>query len=181
MRFNFEFFGREFGLIFSSRKTLKTPVAGVTNRTLDGMFVVFLDYDEIPYDWLAPELIALQEEFDLGTLHILKSGAENWHVVGFEKLTREEYQAVLSRSSCDPYFKKIPYIYGKRLNTLRLTRKGALTDMPIRHYATLKRKPEKQRVISQAHMNLFAMYYGIKRVWKNTDGFTQLIMARYKI
>jgi len=178
MKFNFKLFGREVGIIASSRKVCREPVQGVTNRTMDGLFVVFLDYDEIPVEWLEGELNSLQDEFNLGDFHVFKSSDTNHHAVCFDKVTRETYQRILSRSSCDPYYKKVPFVFGKRLGTLRASSKKGKS---IIYYKALKGHINEY-FMSTAHKKFFSGHHKeMCFTKKNEDGLTGLIMASYKI
>lgn len=179
MKLNLKLFGFELGAMVSVRRERTEPVAGVTNRCSDGMYVTFLDYDCIPEDWLVSELESLQTEYGLGPLHVMSSGEEKWHVVGFDKLTRDEYEDLLSRSSCDRVYKKVPFTWGRRVATLRVTPKHGRTIEYVRTIAPIVKLFSREK--STAHAQLFAKLYGIAPENGEYDDSTETIMARYVI
>jgi hypothetical protein len=177
LKINLELFGYEIGAILQGRKKLLEPMAGITNRTKDGFFVLFLDYDNVDYEWIKGEIEAIQKEFQLGDIYIFQSGENNYHVVGFDKLTREEFQEIQHRSSCDPYHKKIPWTFGKRVVTLRATpKKGKEIKLKEMIYGY-----DNGRQQSAAHANFFAQHYNIEIVDGNFDKCAEVIIAKYKI
>lgn len=177
MKANFELFGYEFGLMLSGRKKRKAPIGGITNRTKDGMYVVFLDYDMMPQEWVTSELLAIQKEFKLSDFLILQSSKESFHAVTFDKVTRERYEQILHRSSCDPGYKKVPWIFGRRVNVLRVTEKKGVQ---IRHVDTLK-SDFNVREKSLAHAQFFCNMYSLPLPNGRYDGGVDLIMARYSV
>lgn len=180
MKLNFELFGREYGLMALTRNKTKQPVAGVTNRTKDGYYVLFLDYDGMPLDWVMDELAAIGDEYRLGDVMVFKSSADHYHVVGFDKLTRDEYQSILNRSSCDPQYKKVPFTWGRRVATLRATPKnGRDIEYVTRGEAPLLSNTLREK--SSAHRTFFEGRYGIKAPQGRYDNEEELIIARYTI
>lgn len=178
MKINLSLFNIEIGIIASARKKRTETVKGITNRCDDGHYILFLDYDNIPYEWLKEELKALQVEFSIKELFILKSSSDSYHIISFEKFTREEYEQILHRSSCDKGYKTIPFIWGKKLNTLRITEKNG-------------KKPEffdyinyggliMNREISKAHSKMFKLLYDLNPIG-NKDNSENIIFAEYKI
>lgn len=179
MKLHFEIFGREFGFLFGTRKKLQEPIAGITNRTQDGYYILFLDYDEIPYDWLLGELEDIQNEYLLSDLFVFESTKDHFHVICFDKLTREEYQEILFRSSCDPQYKKIPFTWGRRVATLRVTEKQG--NKIIHHSTITSDTMVSRREKSNAHRMFFEKIYGIEAPRGRYDTNEDVIMAKYKI
>jgi len=165
-------------MMMKARRVLKTAVAGVTNRTKDGKYITFLDYDEIPYEWLRDELLAIQKEFDLKQLYVFKSGSDNHHVICFEKMNREDYEKILHRSSCDPGYKKIPWAWGKRVSTLRISEKRGTVP---KFLEIIDRDAIPMRELSSAHIKFFSKYYTVPLPLGMGDGEEELIMVRYRI
>jgi hypothetical protein len=178
MRINFQAFGIEIGAILNARRVLRTPIAGITNRCSDGKYITFLDYDNIPYEWLKDELLAIQKEFDLKQIYLFKSSEESFHVICFEKMNREEYEKILHRSSCDPGYKKVPWAWGKRVATLRVSEKRGTTPTFME---LLDRDAIPSRELSTAHIKFFEKNYKIETPCGMQDGNEELIMARYRI
>lgn len=186
MKFNFEIFGHQFGVMVMTRKTLKQPVAGVTNRTHDGYYVPFLDYDGIPLDWLEGELESMQEQYALGDLYVFESSARHYHVVGFDKMTRSEYQDLLARSSCDRQYHRVPFTWGARVATLRVTEKhgrGIVFKKVVETMdTTLSRTPANyRREKSLAHKKFFEGQYAIEAPTGRYDNYADVIIAKYQI
>lgn len=180
MKLHFELFGVEFGVITGVRKKLKEPIAGITNRTHDGYYIPFLDYDDMPFDWLEGELIDIQKQYNLGDLYVFASGQDKFHVVGFDKLTREEYQSLLNRSSCDANYKKIPFTWGRRVATLRATEKQG---RKVKLHAVIEAdfsRPYRHEM-SNAHRIFFEGHYGIETPRGRYDNYENVIVAKYRI
>lgn len=181
MKANFELFGFEFGLMLGARRKMKQQIAGVTNRTKDGFYVLFLDYDGIPLDWVEDEVAAIGAENRLGDVYIFESGKDHYHVVGFDKLTREEYERILHRSSCDPQYKRVPFAWGRRVATLRATPKNGRDIKFVQHGRAPEGEANFFREKSRAHKIFFEGRYGIKAPGGVYDDHEELITARYVI
>lgn len=178
MKFNFTFFDTEFGFMAGIRRKLNEPIAGITNRTEDGYYVPFLDYDEMPFEWVKGELIDIQKEYRLSKLYVFSSKQDSFHVVSFDKLTREQYQDLLSRSSCDPQYKKVPFTWGRRVATLRATEKGG---RKMRLFATIDPQISHNLPKSNAHRIFFEGLYNLNHDKGVYDNYESVIMAKYRI
>lgn len=180
MKLNFDVFGFQFGFLAGVRRKRKEPVAGVTNRTADGYYVPFLDYDEMPLDWIEGELSAMQDEFKLGDFYVFESGAHHYHVVGFDKMTRDGYEQLLARSSCDRDYKKVPFAWGRRVATLRVTDKGGRAIRFLKVVSTGDWNFQRWEQ-SRAHKLFFEGVYGIEAPEGRYDNYEKLITARYVV
>lgn len=98
-------------------------VVGVSNRTMDGFYIPFIDYDGIEEKWVRSEIQRLQQDFSLSEFYLFRSSKNGFHAVCFDKLTMGEYLNVLENSSCDRNFKNVPLKYGKKLWNLRISAK----------------------------------------------------------
>jgi hypothetical protein len=119
MYFKFELFG--YSIAINGQKPRTKDIYGYTNRCDDGKFIIFLDYDDLPIEWIKKELISLQETFEyLGDFYLLKSSECGNHAVCFSKINMTQLMMILYNSSVDIGFIRIPFQLGKRLLTLRL-------------------------------------------------------------
>lgn len=113
-------------------KMPKYRVYGLTNRTEDGMYLVFLDYDNVEYSTAEKDAKAVQRKFKLGTFIIRcssivykKGNGElvgNWHVIFFAKLPFKQMLNIINTTRCDEAFKKAKF--QQRCKVLRLSQKG---------------------------------------------------------
>lgn len=182
MKLNFSLFGYEIGVRMGIRKVLKEPITGITNRTQDGYYVPFLDYDSVPIEWVIEEIKELQRVMKLGELHIFRSSEESFHVVGFDKLTFKQYKMLLDKSSCDEQYKKVPFVWGKKLATLRISEKKGIVPQ---FFTTITPNHKLNCFeISQAHYHFFTSHHNeikINIIEGYLDGNEEIILARYKI
>lgn len=178
MKINLSLFNIEIGIIASARKKRTETVKGITNRCEDGKYILFLDYDNIPYEWLKDELKAIQIEFSIKELFVMKSSKDSYHIISFEKMTRETYEQILHRSSCDKGYKTIPFIWGKKLNTLRISEKNGKKPefFDYLNYRSLIMDKE----ISKPHAKIFKLLYDLNPIG-NKDEAQNVIFAEYKI
>lgn len=123
MKWSLRIGSHEYGVLFHHRQHGRVEVAGITNRCADGSYVLFLDYDDLPFDLLIDELMALRATFCLGDLHILKTG-RGFHVVCTQKFTFRQLLLMMRSTSTDEAFIDVPLRAVHRMWTLRLTEKG---------------------------------------------------------
>lgn len=157
----------------------KVTVQGTTNRTMDGKFVPYLDYDMTPLNNVLAECLFLQEYFVLGDLHVFKSSELSYHVVGFDKLNTREFLELLEQSTCDINFKNVPRTFSIRSWVLRWSEKRD-KDRP-KYLKTLKSN-HKQRQSSTAHYEFFRHLYPDAKIKKptNSDGIRELEHITYE-
>lgn len=134
-----------------------TAVQGTTNRTMDGKYVLYLDYDKLHYVHVMSELEFLQKKHNLSNIHIFSSSESNYHAVCFDKLTAREFTDILSESSADANFKRIPLMFTYRTWVLRFSGKGKNKKRP--KYLTTIRSNEHWREQSYAHYEMFKKLY----------------------
>lgn len=104
---------------------LMQTAAGISNRTEDGHYVVFLDYDEIGLDEIENELARLQNDFDLGNFYIFGlDRPDSFHAICCTKLTAKECQEVINESGADQAFKQAPRYFQRNRWILRVGPKG---------------------------------------------------------
>ena len=149
---------------------------GILNRTDDGKYIFFVDYDYMKLSYIKGELEHLQKIYELGDIHIFKSSEKSFHAVSFAKLTAKLYIEILENSSCDLAFKNTPRFVSYRNWVLRNFRKGG-QDRPQYIY-TIKSNTKRQQ--STAHYNYFNLLYS-KNISKlqNPDGLTRVSFIDY--
>lgn len=133
---------------------------GVRNRTEDGQYVYFVDYDMTRLDWVRAEQEHLQEIHNLGAIHIFKSSSKSFHAVSFDKLTAQEYMRILSNSSCDQAFQNVPRYSSLRNWVLRNFSKG--NKRRPQYLVTVYPKPDFSKPVreqSTAHHEWFKKLY----------------------
>jgi hypothetical protein len=105
---------------------------GVLNRTSDGYYVPFFDFDGVRLDVVEEAASWLDKNFELGPLIVRKSssfftddGTEigSYHLIGFSKLTLPEFENILSKIWCDRGFKAGYKLEPERAWVLRVAEK----------------------------------------------------------
>ena len=171
-----------FKLGFSLFLQGKEKVYGYTNRCSDGKFIVFLDYDDMPFEWVYDEIMWLQTDFNLGNFYLFKSSKDSYHAVCFSKLRLNELMKVIYNSSIDENYHRIPYTIGKRLLTLRASDKK---NSKIKFECCLVN--DSNRLESKEHKlvfnKLFPNVLNEKQIEVNNDlGHpSKVIFSHYKI
>ncbi len=175
--------GKIFGINigFSIMKERKEEVFGYTNRCDDGKFIVFLDYDDMPYEWVIKEIKSIQKDFNLGDFYMFKSSESSFHAVCFTKVQLGTLRTILMNSSCDENYHRVPYSIGKRLLTLRLTEKEG--KKPKFNGMLLRDSP---RLESYEHKKLIHKLFRCMTddaIISNSDFEhpTKIIIANYKV
>ena len=182
MEFRFTILNKRFVFKFDWRDVRSNTVAGYTNRCIDGKYIVMLDYDNMELDWVINEVKFLQNEFNLSEFYIFRSNTANFHAVCLDKVNFWEYKDILESSSVDPAYKQIPFKYGKKLWTLRVTPKNGKSlkyelKMPVISNVLA-------REVSTPHMKLLTTLFEIHDFSvdsKRLDNQDQMILAKYEI
>jgi len=121
----------------AEKKEVKYPNStcyGISNRTDDGYYVLFADYDKIYLHVLLKELKNIWDKHKdyLSNFAILESTPSiltkngtlgSYHAVSFAKLPYQKMQEILSYMSVDTDFFKLPKATAYRTNTLRISPK----------------------------------------------------------
>lgn len=81
---------------------------GFSNRTQDGRYVVFLDFDNFKLSWLLDEVARLMAWFDLSHFFIFQSGKKGYHAVCLDIVSYSTYKEILNSCSVDPSFRTVP-------------------------------------------------------------------------
>lgn len=176
MNLTFDIFKARFKFSFSVYRKRDTWTKGVLNRTKDGFFVFFLDYDMMKEEYIEGELRHLQMMYSLGNIHLFKSSEKGFHAVSFVKLPAKIYVEILNNSSCDQAFRNLPRFTTYRNWVLRISEKGK-TDKP-KFIKTLRGNTEREQ--SSAHHKFYTLLYSeIKDTLINPDGSDDLTWIEY--
>jgi hypothetical protein len=116
--------GRKLSFIFRNVKERSLLQYGFGNRCTDGKYVLFLDYDDTPLEWVLEELRLLQRTFknEVGTGYVFQT-KNGFHVVFLEKHFLGRIVDFMNVSSCDKNYKEVPMQYARRVWILRQSKK----------------------------------------------------------
>lgn len=178
MEFNFKTANHIIRFSFNFIRRPKEWTTGTMNRTQDGKYVVYADYDLIEEDDLKGELLHFQELMDIGDFHIFQSSPKKFHAISFSKMTAFEYVQFLENSSCDEAFKKVPRFVSYRNWVLRCFAKGD-KNKP-KYLYTLPHNTYREQ--SYAHFKLLKVLYPDIPIneLKNSDCLDELSVLKYK-
>lgn len=176
MNIQFDIFKIRTRFSLSFYRKRDTWTTGVLNRTQDGKYCFFLDFDMMKEEYIEGELKHLQEIYDLGDIHLFKSSEKGFHAVSFVKLTAKEYIEILNNSSCDQAFRNLPRFTTYRNWVLRVSEKGR-TDKPS-YLKTFQSATKRQQ--SSAHHKFYSLLYEeIKEQLTFPDDITNLTWIEY--
>jgi hypothetical protein len=96
---------------------------GITNRCSDGKYVIFLDYDGEPIDFIRDQIENLQHEFMLGEAFIFKT-KHGHHVIFLDKVTLAELVEIFKNTTIDPLYRDVPMRRVRREWVLRQSNKN---------------------------------------------------------
>ena len=158
-------------------KVRTTWTGGTHNRTEDGMYVLYLDYDRLFIDEIERELQRLHDMFDIGTCLLFNSSDTGVHVVSLCKFSAKEYLRIVNHSSCDVAFKNVPVFSTRPVWVLRFEGKGK-TPRP-KYLNTLEFESDKE--CSLAHYKFFSTLYPEAKIKKptNSDKHTIIGVVEY--
>lgn len=122
MKLEVRMFNKTVIFTFAIRNRHREYQVGPTNKTNDGQYCVFLDYDKVPLDWIIDEITFLVRVFDLNRAHILETN-NGYHVIATDKLPLSEFVQLLKNTSTDAAFRYVPLLMARKAWTLRGTRK----------------------------------------------------------
>lgn len=175
MKLEFSLFGRVFRFFASSSGRQEKYVAGITNKCLDGRYVIFLDYDEVPYEWVAEELAYLQFAHKLGTFHVFKT-LNGFHAICTDKVGLYTLVRIMRDTSTDAAYLNVPLRRARRVWTLRTSEKGGNVPEWV---ASLKMG--SQTVKSTAHNELLRKLYNLEIPHDLEDGETTFFSGHYHV
>jgi len=161
-------------LSLSRVKLGSTWTTGTMNRTEDGMYICYLDYDLTEPSHVKDELRHLQQIMDIGTFYIFQSSEKRFHAISLSKLTAAEFMQLLEASSCDAAFKKVPRFRSTRNWVLRCFSK--LDKPKPRLIGIIRSKSSRKQ--STAHHKLLKIIYPEIKI-KNPDNLKKVSLISY--
>ena len=173
---NINLFGFDFRMYFGVFKSFNSWKTGITNRCKDGQFVLFLDYDRVPIEWISDELSYIQELFGVGDLHVFKT-SKGFHVINTEKRSFADTLEIMKYTSCDSHYIDVPLKYGKKAWTLRISDKKGKPK--TKYFITFHNRNILQ--MSKPHNWLLRELYGVKISKKNEDGEKHFYKSHYPL
>lgn len=182
-KLNFSVFGHTVNLLFRVTREKTAMMYGVGNRCSDGQYVLFLDYDDTPAEWIYEEIELLQKTHDcLGDAFVFKT-KNGYHVVFLEKLSLGTIIKLMDITSCDKDYKNVPMNYGRKIWVLRSSpKKGE----EITYEGAVRRKHGVcHRERSRAHMLYLSSIGGVSKrkmaIGGAFDKSEKVIMAYYRV
>lgn len=130
---------------------------GMGNRCNDGRYVLFLDYDDVPVQWVIDEINLLHEVAcgSVGNAYLFRT-KHGLHVVFLEKHSLGDVVELLNMTSCDKQYKAIPMRYARRIWVLRQSPKKNET---MEYLGVITKDCNLDR--SMAHREWLQSYYRI--------------------
>lgn len=162
-------------LSFARIKLATTWTTGTSNRTEDGMYIPYLDYDFAELSGVKDELQHLQSLFSLGNFYILQSSEKRYHAICLTKLKAGEFIELLEASSCDSAFKKVPRYMSIRNWVLRCYSKDAKQEPML--IKILRHKTARQE--SNAHCKFLKLLHKGMAI-QNPDNLSKITLVTYK-
>lgn len=182
---------RQFFIAMYKRPVILTQ--GITNETQDGMYVPFIDYDQINQEKVIQEAKRLIRLWNFSGFVILATSEEltkdgmaygNYHLVGFDKIRYHDHLDMLYDTCCDRNFIKVPRFFRFKHWVLRIAPK-----CDEKTWSVLKKKPyiigwipgEQSGRYEQSygHYEFMRKYYGLKPLKLSWDKATAIQMIRY--
>ena len=188
MRIDFKVLNRKYTFNLVSRDVRTQYVAGYTNRTKDGYYIITLDYDSMMFEDVHNELERLQEDHGLSDFFIFSSSREKgkqeegYHAVCLDKVPLMQLLEIMSQTSVDPLYQRVPMMSGKKLWVLRVTDKN---DNDVRFVGKVKSKNGKFDDIyekSNAHRKLLNNLFNLDIEYNALyDSHSEVKLARYPV
>lgn len=177
MIIKFALFKRHYSFNFRTYKELNFYVAGITNKCKDGKYVLFLDYDDVPEEWVVEELSFLVKEFFLGDTHLFKTN-NGFHAICTTKRSLRNIIEVMRDSSTDSAYKWVPLKRARKVWTLRTTEKDGKKPEFI---TTVKGNNRADNKESKPHNEILRKLYSLEIPTSRDDGEEDFWTAHYHI
>lgn len=171
---------------------------GITNRTSDNFFVLFLDYDHVEESVVYEDINFLQKNYDIGSVLIRCTSFDyskdnetvgNFHVIGFTKFTFPEIAELIRLSRCDRHFKIAGLKYQQRAWVLRIGEKVDLTTGEVIKPAGFYYDFVKSKTKKEANSGLIKLFSKIddpfikenkiKKYFPKLDGLYDVEFIKY--
>lgn len=179
-RLTFHAFGREISLLARVARSRPVLHYGIGNRCTDARYLLMLDYDDSPEDWVRAEIALLQEDKRVGNAHLFKT-KNGYHVIFLEKLLLSEVIHFLGMTTVDQRYRDVPLAYGLKVWVLRESHKSS---EKIVSRGTILSPHLCKTPRSNAHMIWLRERYGLpelERYGGPYDQSTVLLAGWYKI
>lgn len=139
-------FGFHVNLLFRVVPERTDLMHGMGNRCVGGKYVLFLDYDHMPLEWVREEIELLQQTYGpmLGNAYLFQT-KNGIHVIFLEKHFLGKIKEFMDMTSCDKNYKEIPMQYSRKIWILRQSSKKGEA---IKYLGVINSKPsivEKSR------------------------------------
>jgi len=180
MKFRLKF-GKK--MLFAEFKILKFPsqsTMGITNKTKNGYYLLFIDYDNVKKNIVFEDSEFFQKHFGLGTSLIVKTSENlenhgvygNYHLIFFDKLTFPDIMKFLTYARCD-YAYRNGWKWHNRSWVLRIGEKRDLKNgimtKPSPSFVALN-YAKTNNVSSKAHILFYNVLLNIKiKIPKKND------------
>ncbi len=171
---------RKIHAILKTTEIRKNFHYGIGNRCHDAKYLVFLDYDDTPLEWIHQEIKLVQDHTLLGTAYIFKT-KHGHHVIFLEKFYFDDMITILGMTTIDQRYRNVPMRYGHKVWILRNSRKK---DETIKYMGYLYK--ESPLIKSSPHAKYLVDILGIPKEHleqgdEKYDPYTELILGYYKI
>lgn len=157
-------------------------VAGIGNRCFPVGYVIFLDYDKVPLNYIIDEITFIQEKYVLSEFYVF-STKKGYHAVCLDKVPVGELLDIMDSTVCDKDFRNVPLLSVSKTWVLRQTKKeGKDGDIGYLFRITPEERTIFTRERSLAHAKFLTSRYGIKIPLDETfDKNETIITAQYYI
>lgn len=148
---------------FSILHKPELATVGINNICEDGNFVLFLDYDNIEFDYFIKDLEKLSKNYGLSHFIVIKTRDKSYHAVCLEKFPLSKVQEIVNDSLCDYSYKRFPVKIDKgwilRVTDKIVVQNGEISSVAPVYMALLKFGKPRKFSISRAHLEFFAKIY----------------------
>jgi hypothetical protein len=175
MKFEFNIGKRAYKFYFYTHKEKNYYVHGIGNKCGDSRYVLFIDYDDIPIEWLIDELLWLQDKWMLGDLQLFETN-NGYHVICTQKFTLKELVKIMQDTSTDAAYLNVPLHRAKKIWVLRTTAKNGQRPKFLK---TLPGNLMRQE--SKPHNDFLRKIYNIPITGSKEDSEEELTIASYPI
>ena len=152
-------------------------IVGISNRTYEGFYIPFIDYDGLKLEWIINEIMRIQKDFKLSDFYIFKSSKKGYHAVCFDKMLLQEFIILLKNTSVDKNYLSVPLKYGLKQWNLRVSKKNTIPKL-----ITMVTSSINTRRKSLPHIKFFEKLYNINIKHKNNDKSQKNIyICSYKV
>lgn len=134
---------------------------GITNRTEDGNYVIFLDYDDMELSEVVDDCMRLQCDWSLGNFYLFKLGREkSFHAICCSMLNARSVYEIIGESCADAAFRNAPRLFQRSRWILRIGPKGQRTAPEY----LMKVQNDGVYQESEGHLLFLKKYYGVKDI-----------------